>query len=380
MDRETTGGNLINRRQLLISSAAALAATSLIGAPASAQTVGTPAGASGTSDELWRWTATDLAAAIQKRQITSREATMSCLARIDSVNPAVNAVVDVLADEALATADMLDQVLQSGHSYGPLHGVPVTVKVNVDIKGHATTSGVVAFQNNIASDDSASVRNLRVAGAVIIGRTNCPAFAFRWFSDNDLYGRTYNPWDRSITPGGSSGGAGAAVAVGMGTLAHGNDIAGSVRYPAYCCGVPGIRPSLGRVPSFNPSSASTPAGITSQLLSVQGLLGRTIQDLRIGLEALAARDVRDPWWVPAPLTGPQPNTPLKVALVRSVPRLFRGSRRLYSVGPRGDRPVECWLLRGRGSSTCLWRGRDAVDDARDERGPHDSGPSGQPER
>lgn len=249
---------------------------------------------------LWSWDATDLAAAIRGGEITSREATQSALERIDAVDGALNAVADVLRDEALAAADAADEAVARGEALGPLHGVPVTIKINVDMAGHATTNGVVANRDKIVEEDSSPVRNWKKAGAVIVGRTNTPAMSFRWFTENDLHGRTLNPWSREVTPGGSSGGAASAVAAGMGALAHGTDIAGSVRYPGYACGVPAIRPSLGRLPNRSPGGGA----ITRQLMAVHGVLGRSVGDVRIGLEAMAAPDPGDPWYAPAPLTFP----------------------------------------------------------------------------
>ncbi|MEW6644659.1 MAG: amidase family protein [Pseudomonadota bacterium] len=264
-------------------------------------------------NEVWRWTATDVARAISERRISSREAVQSVLDRIAAVNPAVNAVVEVLADEALAAADQADAVVRSGVALGPLHGVPVTVKVNVDQRGRATTNGVVAFRDVIASEDCPTVANFRKAGAVIVGRTNTPAFSHRWFTDNDLHGATRNPWGTQWTPGGSSGGAGAAVAAGMGPIAHGNDFGGSIRYPAYACGVAGLRPTPGRVAHVNPSATSE-RPITAQMMSVQGPLARSIADVRAALAVMAAPDPRDGNWVPAPLEGPRLAGPIRVAL------------------------------------------------------------------
>src|SRR5262249_37405942 len=167
----------------------------------------------------------------RERQISCREAVTNCLARLEQVNPRVNAVVDLIADDALIAADRADRAVARGDTVGPLHGVPVTIKINVDCAGRATTNGVVAFQDPIAKDDSPPVANWRKAGAIVIGRTNVPPFSARFFTANALYGRTLNPWDAGRTPGGSSGGAAAAVATGIGPLAHGNDRAGSVRYP-----------------------------------------------------------------------------------------------------------------------------------------------------
>lgn len=265
------------------------------------------------TDELWRRSAVDLARAITQGAVSSEEATRSVLARIEAVNPKVNAVVDVLADEALQAARDADAARRNGSACGPLHGVPVTVKVNVDTKGRATTNGVVAFRGLVATEDSPVVANLRKAGAIIVGRTNTPAFSHRWFTDNELHGPTRNPWGKGLTPGGSSGGAAAALASGMGTIAHGNDYGGSIRYPAYACGVAGLRPTPGRLPAFNPS-ASAERPITAQLMSVQGPLARSIADLRLAFAAMAMGDARDPNWVPAPLTGPAPPRPLRAAI------------------------------------------------------------------
>ncbi len=266
------------------------------------------------SDEFWRWHAVDIARAVRTRQVSSRAIVEACLARSDEVNPQINAVVDLLASAALAAADAADQAVKRGDALGPLHGVPVTIKINVDYAGRATTNGVVAFRDAIADEDSVTVASLRRAGAVIIGRTNVPAFSTRFFTDNALHGRTLNPWDAGRTPGGSSGGAAAAVAAGIGPLAHGNDRAGSVRYPAYCCGVSGLRPSFGRVPAYNPSSRQE-RGLFSQITSVQGALARSMDDLRLMLAALTAQDSRDPWSVAVNNNSPPPQGPVRVAML-----------------------------------------------------------------
>jgi amidase len=238
--------------------------------------------------------------------------------RMDAVNGKLNAVVRRMDDEALAAADAADEMRAQGAVLGPLHGVPVTTKLNTDQKGHPTDNGVVAFRDLIAPDDAPVVANLRAAGAIIIGRTNAPAFSMRAFSENDLHGRTLNPRDRNITPGGSSGGASAAVAAGIGPIAQGNDIAGSVRIPAYCCGVVGLRVGLGRIPYFN-HTAKIARGIGLQLMAAQGPLTRTVRDARLALAVMARGDHRDTRWVDAPLFGPAPPRPIRVALVPEVP-------------------------------------------------------------
>lgn len=249
--------------------------------------------------EPWSWTASELAAAIACGRLSSVEATQSALSRMEAVNPAINAVVDPLPEAALEAARQADVTLRRQGPLGPLHGVPVTVKINVDYGGRATTNGVVAYRDLIAPDDGSVVRNLRASGAVIVGRTNTPAFSMRWFTENDLHGATLNPHDAAITPGGSSGGAGAATAAGIGAMGHGNDIGGSVRYPAYCCGLYGLRPTSGLVPAYSPSQlAERP--IASQMSSVQGPLARSAADIALAMRALAGHDPRDIWQVPAP--------------------------------------------------------------------------------
>lgn len=253
-------------------------------------------------DETWRLPASRLAALIAQRKLSALEAAESALARLDAVNPRLNAVVEHRPDEVLARARAVDAAIARGDDPGPLAGVPVTVKINIDQAGYATSNGTTLQKDWVAKENSPVVDNLLKAGAVILGRTNAPAFSYRWFTSNRLHGRTINPRQPELTPGGSSGGAAAAVAAGIGALAHGTDIAGSIRFPAYACGIHGLRPSLGRVPAFNASSPERAIG--GQIMAVSGPLGRTVHDLRIGLAAMAAPDPRDPWWSPAPLVGP----------------------------------------------------------------------------
>lgn len=260
--------------------------------------------------ELWRLSATDLAALIRRREVSAREAADAALARLDAVNPALNAVVDHRPEAVRARADAIDAAIGRGEDPGMMAGVPITVKVNVDQAGFATSNGLVMQKDLVATVNSPVVDNLERAGAVIVGRTNAPAFSLRWFTSNLLHGATKNPRDAALTPGGSSGGAASAVAAGIGHIAHGTDIGGSIRYPAYACGVHGLRPSLGRVPAWNPSSPERAIG--PQLMAVSGPLARTIADLRLGLEAMMPGDARDPWWAPVPFEGPRVSR--KVAL------------------------------------------------------------------
>src|ERR1700724_1463153 len=253
-------------------------------------------------EDLWRLSATDIAALIRSKKVSAKEAASAALARLDAVNPAINAVIDHRPQDVLAQAGAIDAAIARNDDVGPLAGVPVTVKVNIDQEGFATTNGLKLQRDVIARSNSPVIDNLRKAGAVILGRTNCPAFSYRWFTTNLIHGDTKNPRDACITPGGSSGGAGAAAAAGIGHIAHGTDIAGSIRYPAYACGVHGLRPTVGRVAAFNASLAERPIG--PQISAVSGPLARSIGDLRVALAAMSAPDMRDPWWVPAPLEGP----------------------------------------------------------------------------
>ncbi|WP_074818307.1 MULTISPECIES: amidase family protein [Bradyrhizobium] len=251
--------------------------------------------------DIWRLSAQDLAALIKSKKVSAKEAAEAALARLDAVNPRLNAVVDHRPADVLAQASVIDAAIGRGEDVGPLAGVPVTVKVNIDQEGFATTNGLKLQRDTIAKTNSPVIDNLRKSGAVILGRTNCPAFSYRWFTTNLVHGDTKNPRDPGITPGGSSGGAASAVAAGIGHIAHGTDIAGSIRYPAYACGVHGLRTTLGRIPAFNASVPERTIG--PQLCAVSGPLARTIADLRIALAAMSVMDARDPWWVPAPLQG-----------------------------------------------------------------------------
>jgi amidase len=267
------------------------------------------------STEIWRLSATELSSRIARRDISARAATESVLARIAVANPLVNALAWVTPESALKAADAADAAQARGEALGPLHGVPVTIKVNVDVQDEPTTDAVVAFKNNIATSDSPLVQSMREAGAIIVGRNNAPAFSLRWFTDNAFHGRTLNPFDAGVTPGGSSGGAAVATALGMGAIAHGNDYGGSIRYPAWACGVVGLRTTVGRIPSYK---ASAPNRIISnQQMSVQGPLTRTVADARLALQVMAKGSPLDPQWTPASLEFADARQPTRVAVFRS---------------------------------------------------------------
>lgn len=260
--------------------------------------------------DVWRLSAEEMAGLVRRRQISAVELTQAHLDRLNRVNPMINAVVQEFPDEALAAAAAVDTALDQGKDPGLLCGVPVTIKVNVDQVGHSTTNGLKLQKDLIAEHDSPVVSNIRKAGGVIIGRTNTPAFSMRWFTKNDLHGTTLNPRNTKLTPGGSSGGAASAVAAGLCAIGHGTDIAGSIRYPAYACGLHGLRPTLGRIPAWNPSAPDRHIG--AQLMAVSGPIARSIDDIRLSFHAMSAGDARDPWWVPAPLD--QPDLPRRAAL------------------------------------------------------------------
>ncbi|WP_165975214.1 amidase [Actinomadura rubrisoli] len=249
--------------------------------------------------EIWQMPATDIARGVRTGAFSAVEATRSALARIAGVNTRVNALVEVREDEALDAARKADARLRHGHPVGPLHGVPVTFKVNTNLAGLPTTEGVAAYADHIATETDPQAASWLGAGAIFVGRTNCPPFATRWTTQSDLYGATVNPWDPAVTPGGSSGGAAAAVAVGMCALAQGSDIGGSIRYPAACCGVAGIRPTPGRVPAWAGSPSHDPP-MAVQAFVEQGPLARNVADLRLGLRAMEVYDPRDPRAVPRP--------------------------------------------------------------------------------
>ena len=264
--------------------------------------------------ELWRLGAAELAAAIRSREVSSREAVQAHLSRIEAVNPAVNAIPVVLAEQALAGADEADRKVASGAELPRFNGVPFTVKSNLDVVGTATTHGLRAFADAFPTQDAPVVDRLKRAGAIPIGRTNMPDFGISWHTESQLYGATVNPWDPSRTPGASSGGEGVAIATGMSPLGLGNDTLGSLRWPAQCSGVAALKPTLGRIPDASSfDEAVFPIGV--QLTTVNGPLARHVGDLRAALEVLAGPTWRDPWSLSEPVTGRRPRHPLRVAVV-----------------------------------------------------------------
>jgi aspartyl-tRNA(Asn)/glutamyl-tRNA(Gln) amidotransferase subunit A len=236
-------------------------------------------------DELPWLSAVELAAAIRTRKISPIEVTESILARIERCNPAINALVTVATGAALCAARKAEEALMRGEDVGALHGVPLHVKDNLYVADSRTTFGSKLFETNVTSDDCPAVSRLRAAGAILIGRTNTPEFGWKGVTDNRLFGPTRNPWNTALTPGGSSGGAAAAVAAGMGPIGIGTDGGGSLRIPASFCGVVGFKASFGRVPNW-PGSAGA-------LLRHIGPITRTIADQALALDLLAGPDSRN---------------------------------------------------------------------------------------
>ena len=233
-----------------------------------------------------------VAGRVRRGEISSTELTAAVLDRIEALNPAINAITDTDRDGALRSAAAADRATASGRPLGPLHGVPVTVKDALNAEGLHTTWGNPAFADYVADTDASVVDRLKEAGAVVVAKTNVP-FMLADFGQttNDLYGTTNNPWDLGRSPGGSSGGAAAALAAGLTFLDYGTDLVGSVRIPAGFCGVYGLRPSVGTVPSTGlqpPGPASPPSEMA--YLSALGPLARSASDLRTALLATAGPD------------------------------------------------------------------------------------------
>ena len=267
--------------------------------------------------ELWRRSAAELALLIATRQASSAEVVEAHLARIEAVNPRLNAVVRVLADDARAAAAAADRKVAAGEPLGPLHGVPITVKENIDMAGLPTTNGVVPLAQATADVDAPVVERMRAAGAIPIGRTNLPDFGMRVHTDSALHGLTRNPWDATRTAAGSSGGEASALAAGMSPLGLGNDIGGSLRNPANACGIASIRPTMGRVPDASGGPA-VDRQLAGQMMAVQGPMARRVADVRLGLDVLSGAHPRDPWSLDPPPARP-PNGPVRVAVVTAPP-------------------------------------------------------------
>ena len=256
--------------------------------------------------------AAELARSIARREVSAREVVDAHLSRINEVNPTVKAVTAILGASALAEAARIDDAVAHGEPLGPLAGVPFTIKENVDVAGHPTTDGVVAFRDRVAAVDAPAVAQLRAAGAIPLARTNMPDLGMRWHTDSGLFGATRNPWNAALSPAGSSGGEAVALATGMSPLGIGNDYGGSIRLPSAAAGTVGLRPTAGRVASASSTNPFPPTA-TLQLFAVDGPMGRRVEDVRLAYELMCGPDARDPKWVPAPARQRVPD-PIRVAV------------------------------------------------------------------
>ncbi len=251
--------------------------------------------------ELVFKTASALAAAIRAREVSAVDVVDAHLAQIERHNPRINALVTVDEDGARRRAIAADKALESGVCWGPLHGVPVTIKDALATAGLRTTCGHRPLADYVPREDATVVARLRDAGAIVLGKTNLPELAMDIQSENPLFGATSNPWGADRTAGGSSGGEAAALASGMSALGVGSDIGGSIRVPAHFCGVFGLKPTEGRVPRTGHIPPLPGALNPVRHLSVCGPMARAVEDLRLGLTVMAGPDGRDLDVPPAPL-------------------------------------------------------------------------------
>jgi amidase len=254
-------------------------------------------------DEFIFASARQIARAVRDKQVSAVEVVEAHLARIEQVNPRLNAVVQLCADRALAEARDADAALAGGATPRPLHGVPMTLKDSLDTAGVVTTGGTQGRASFVPEEDSTVAARLRAAGAILLGKTNTPELTLAGETDNLVYGRTNNPYRLDRMPGGSSGGAAAIIAAGGSPLDMGSDTGGSVRMPAHFCGIAGLKPNSGRVPR---TGHIVPYGMGAlDALTQNGPLSRYVEDLALTLPIISGPDGRDPAIVPAPLGDPR---------------------------------------------------------------------------
>ena len=246
--------------------------------------------------------ATCFAREIQSKSVSLPEVVQAHLARLDRLNPKLNAFVDVQPERVLEQARQAERAMQRGDPVGPLHGVPLSIKASIDVVGHRCEAGSRLRAGYVAAQDAPLVSRLRAAGAIILGVTNTPELLMAWETDNLLYGRTNNPWDLSRTAGGSSGGEAAAIAAGLSAGGVGSDGGGSIREPAHFCGICGLKPTPGRIPSTGHYPKS---GGPFALLGVVGPMARTVEDVRLLFDVMAGADDGDPCSAPVALRYPK---------------------------------------------------------------------------
>ena len=249
-------------------------------------------------NELLFKSATAIARAIREKQVSSQEFVRACIERIETVNPKLSAVVQLPAEAALAAARAADAALSRGEVKGPLHGVPFTLKDAIETAGVVCTGGTLGRAAYVPSEDATVVKRLCGAGAILLAKTNCPELGWAWESDNLIYGRTNNPYDLALSPGGSSGGESAIIAAGGSPLGFGSDAGGSVRFPAHCTGIASIKPTTGRVPRTGHFPG--PGGTLDSLWQI-GPLARFVEDLILVMPIVSGVDWHDAAIVPIPL-------------------------------------------------------------------------------
>jgi amidase len=300
-----------------------------------------------TNEELCFTPATRLVSMIRRRQVSPLEVTRAVLERIERVNPVLNAYCTVAAEQALAAARKATRATTGRGPLGPLHGVPVSIKDLTPTKGIRTTWGSKIFEDHVPDADAVVVERLKAAGAIVIGKTNTPEFGAGANTFNAVFGVTRNPWNPALTSGGSTGGGAVALATGLGPIAQGTDLGGSLRIPAAFCGVVGLRPSPGLVPAY-------PVPVVWDSYSVSGPMARTVDDLALMLSVIAGPDPR------SPISYPVDGRSFTAAVRRPT---LRGARIAWSAD-LGVTPVDHEIRRvAEGATAVLRRLGARVDDA-----------------
>lgn len=259
-----------------------------------------------------------MAASVRGKEISPVELVRAHLARIDAINPKINAYVQVDADRAMAQARSAEDAVVRNAQVGPLHGVPISIKSSIEVAGLRCEAGTKLRAGYVAKSDAPLVKRLKNAGAIVLGTTNTPEFLMAWETDNLLYGRTNNPWDLSRTAGGSSGGEAASIAVECSAGGVGSDGGGSIRVPSHFCGICGLKPTPGRIPATGHYPQSV--GPFAQL-GVVGPMARTVADLKLLFEVMQGPDAGDPSAAPVPVKWPGWASPGKKAGHDALPRI-----------------------------------------------------------
>ena len=292
----------VTRRELVYSIGAGLLAGALPACSKDLEEPPTPVPQPDISvDGLLSASAAEQARAVRQGAVSSEELVKASLQRIEAINPQINAIVHLRAEDAMADARRADQALAAGRVPGPLHGVPMTLKDSIDTAGVITTYGSLGRSNYVPEQDATVAARLKAAGAILLGKTNTPEMTLSFETDNLVYGRTKNPFDTARSPGGSSGGAAAAVTSALCAFDIGSDTGGSIRVPSHFCGTAGIKPTSGHVPRTG--HAASFGGIHDSLTQL-GPIARSVGDLELILRVIAGPDGRDPFVAPVPLRDP----------------------------------------------------------------------------